>query len=153
MTDQSSTLHPSRPYKRSLGRSGMSSRRNTGQTYYQYQQTPNQTYIINRPRRAHQTTIFRLRTHHAPLNAHLHRIKKELQSKCVYCPDSDEHFPFHCQLYNIRTRLLPAQPKWIISTQRQQTATYTISATNRRDKIVRSLGRGARKVKPSSGEA
>ena len=31
--------------------------------------------------------IFRLRTHHAQLNAHLHRIKKEHPTKCVYCPD------------------------------------------------------------------
>ena len=127
MTDQSSTLHPSRPYKRSLGRFGMPSRRNTGQTYYQHQQTPNQTYIINRPRRAHQTTIVRIRTHHAPLKAHLHRITKEHRAKCVYCPDSDEHFPFHCQLYNIRTRLLPAQPKWIITTQRSFPFAISIS--------------------------
>ena len=42
-------------------------------------------------------------THHAPLNAHLHRIKKEHPAKCVYCPDSDEtieHFLFHCPLYD-----------------------------------------------------
>ena len=64
--------------------------------------------------RAHQTAIFRIRTHDAPLNAHLHRIKKEHPAKCVYCPDSDEtieHVLFHCPLYDdIRSRLLPAQP-------------------------------------------
>ena len=52
----------------------------TGRTYYQHQQTPNQTDPVNQLRRAHQTAIklFRLGTHHAPLNAHLHRIKKEV---------------------------------------------------------------------------
>ena len=38
--------------------------------------------------RAHQTAKCRLRTHHALLNAHIHRIKKEHQAKCVYCPDN-----------------------------------------------------------------
>ena len=66
-----------------------------------------------------------------------------------YCPDSDEtveHFLFHCPLYdNIRFRLLPAQPnihntQYGSTTQLQRTATYTMSAMNRRDKIVRRLG-------------
>ena len=52
-------------------------RGNTGRTYYQHQQTPNQTYPINQLHRAHQTAIFRLRTQHAPLNAHLQRTKKQ----------------------------------------------------------------------------
>ena len=100
--------------------------------------------------RAHQNAIFRIKKeHHAPLKAHLHRIKKEHQAKCVYCPDSEEtieHFLFHCPLYdNIRTRLLPAQPTihntlYRSNTQLQRTATYNMSAMNRRDKIVRSLG-------------
>ena len=85
----------------------------------------------------------------APLNAHLYRIKKEHPVKCVYCPDSDEtveRFLFHCPLYdNIRTRLLPAQLNihntlYGSTTQLQRTATYNMSAMNRRDKIVRSLG-------------
>ena len=88
-------------------------------------------------------TVFRLRTHHV----HLYRINKEHPAKCVYCPDCDEtveHFLFHCQLYNIRSRLLPAQPNipntlYGSTTQLQQTPTYNISAMDRRDKIVRSL--------------
>ena len=124
-------------------------RGNTGRIYYQHQQTPNQTDPINQLHRAHQTAVFRLRTHHAPLNAHLHRIKKEHPAKSVYCPDSDEtieHFLFHCPLYdNIRSRLLPAQPNihntlYGSTTQLQRTATYNMSAMNRRDEIVRSLG-------------
>ena len=82
-------------------------RGNTGRIYYQHQQTPNQTDPINQLHRAHQTAVFRLRTHHAPLNAHLNRIKKEHPAKCVYCLDSDEtveHFLFYCPLYaNIRS--------------------------------------------------
>ena len=133
-------------------------RGNTGRIYYQHQQTPNQTDPINQLHRAHQTAVFRLRTHHAPLNAHLHRIKKERPAKCVYCPDSDEsveHFLFHCPLYdNIRSRLLPAQPNihntlYGSITQQQRIATYNMSAMNRRDEIVRSLGdkKGKKNVK------
>ena len=81
---------------------------------FMHQHTPNQTDPINQLRRAHQTAVFRLRTHQAPLNAHLHRIKKEHPANYVYCPDSDEtveHFLFNCPLYdNIRSRLLSAQP-------------------------------------------
>ena len=110
---------------------------------------PDRLYQPTTVHRAHQTAIFRLRTQHAPLNAHLHRIKKDHPAKCVYCPDSDEtveHFLFHCQLYdNIRSRLLPAQPTihntlYGSTTQLQRTATYNMSAMNRRDKIVRSRG-------------
>ena len=128
----------------------------TGRTYYQLQHTPNQTDPINKLHRAHHTAIFRLRTHHAPLNAHLHRIKKEHPAKCVYCPDSDEtveHFLFHCPLYdNIRTRLLPAQPNihntlYEPTTQLQRTTTYNISAMNRRDTIVLSEVWGTKKSK------
>ena len=111
-------------------------RGNIGWTYYQHQQTPNQIDPINQ-------------LHRAPLHAHLHRSNKEHLAKCVYCPDSDEtveHFPFHYPLYdNIRTRLLPAQPNkhntlYGFTTQLQRTATYNMSAMNRRDKIVRRMG-------------
>ena len=97
-------LHPSRSYKRSLGRFGMTGGlvatldgSTTSTNKLQTRQTP-----VNQLHRAHQTAVFRLRTHHAPLNAHLHRVKKEHPAKCVYCPDSDEtveHFLFHCPLY------------------------------------------------------
>ena len=93
-------LHPSR-LSRKIWHDRWA-RGNTGRIYYQHQQTPNQTDPINQLHRAHQTAVFRLRTHHAPLNAHLHRVKKEHPAKCVYCPDSDEtveHFLFHCPLY------------------------------------------------------
>ena len=133
-----------------------------GSRSVQHQQTPNQTDPINQLHRAHQTAVFRLRTHHAPLNAHLHRIKKEHPAKCVYCPDSDEtveHFLFHCPLYdNIRSRLLPAQPNihntlYGSTTQLQRTATYNMSAMNRRDKIVRSLGDQERKKKKDTPDS
>ena len=109
-------------------------------------------YVINQLHRAHQTAIFRIRTQHAPLNAHLHRIMKDHPEKCVYCPDSDEtvqHFLFHCPPYdNIRTRLLPAQPtiQNTLYESHYTTATnshlqlYNMSAMNRRDEIVRSIG-------------
>ena len=110
-------------------------RGNTGRIYYQHQQTPNQTDPINQLHRAHRTAVFRLRTHHAPLNAHLHRVKKEHPAKCVYCPDSDETIE-HFLYDNIRSRLLPAQPNihntlYGSTTQLQRTATYNMSAMNR----------------------
>ena len=67
--------------------------------------SPNQTYHIKQLHRAHETAIFRLKTHHAPPNGvHLLRSKKEHPAKCVYCPDSDEtvdHFLFRCLYDNI----------------------------------------------------
>ena len=105
-------------------------RGNTGWIYYQHQQTPNQTDPINQLHRAHQTAVFRLRTHHAPLNAHLHRIKNEHPAKCVYCRDSNntvEHFLFHCPLYDNRCRLLPAQPNY---TQHTIWIHYTTAANS-----------------------
>ena len=59
---------------------------------------------------ARDAAIFRLKAHHAPMNACLHRINKEHKAKCVYRPEDDEtdcflqKFPNYD---NIRTRLLP----------------------------------------------
>ena len=82
-------------YKRRFGMTG-------GQTYYQHQQTPNQTDPINRLHRAHQTAIFRFRTHHAPLNVQPHRIKKVCPAPTVmnaHCTTSKpEHYVSHEQM-------------------------------------------------------
>ena len=58
-----------------------------------------------------------------------------------------EHFLFHCPLYenDITSRLLPAQPTIQnilhgFTAQLHRTATYNMSAMNRRNKIIRSLG-------------
>ena len=118
--NKSSTLHPSRSYKPSLGRFGLTgglvATLDGSTTSTSHQQTPYQTDHIKQPQRAHQTAAFRPRAHHPQLNAHPHRIKKEHTTKCVYSPDSDEtveHFMFHCPLYdNIRSRLLLAQPNY-----------------------------------------
>ena len=147
--NKSPRLHPSRSYKRSLGRFGMTGGlvatldgSTTSTNKLQTRQTPSTNYTEH-------TRLPYFRTHHAPLNAHLHRITKEHPAKSVYCPDSDEtveHFLFHCPLYdNIRSRLLPAQPSihntlYGSTTQLQRTATYNMSAMNRRDEIIRSLG-------------
>jgi hypothetical protein len=43
-----------------------------------------------------------LRTHHAPLNQHLHRISKSLTPSCPHCPNIDEnihHFLLACPHY------------------------------------------------------
>ena len=59
-----------------------------GRICCQHHHTPSQTDHIKQLYRPHHTARFRLSTNPAPLNAHLHRIKKEHQAKCV--PDSDE---------------------------------------------------------------
>lgn len=43
-----------------------------------------------------------LRTHHAPLNQHLHRISKSLTPSCPHCPNTDEnihHYLLACPHY------------------------------------------------------
>ena len=120
----------------------------TGRTLYQHQKSPNQTDPINQLHRSQQSAIFRLRTQHTTLNAHLHRIKKDHSAACVYCPDSDEttdHFLLYCLQYNdIRTRLLPPDPTidntlYGPTTQHQKTASFYKSAMNKRNITVRSL--------------
>ena len=83
-------------------------RGNTGRIYYQHQQTPNQTDPINQLHRAHQTTVFRLRTHYALLNAHLHRIKKEHTAKCVYWWD---RWTFPVQMPTVRQHQIQTTAK------------------------------------------
>ena len=125
-------------------------RGNTGRIYYQHQQTPNQTDSINQPT-TQSTSDCRISPQNTPCIAERTPTSHQERSpaKCVYCPDSDEtveHVLFRCPLYdNIRTRLLPAHQNihntlYGSTTQLQRTATYNISAMNRRDEIVRSLG-------------
>lgn len=56
------------------------------------------------PRR-HATLLFQLRTGHAPLQAHLHRIKKVQSPSCPACfqaPETVHHFLFTCTVFRMQ---------------------------------------------------
>ena len=57
----------------------------------------------------HAAILFQLRTGHAPLNNHLHRITKVESPKCPHCPSANEtvlHFLLECPKYaNARSRM------------------------------------------------
>ena len=117
-------------------------RGNTGRSYYQHQQTDS----INQLHRAHQTAIFRLRTHHIPLNAHLHHIasrkvtqKSVSTAPTVMRPLNISYSTAHCTTTSEPDYFQLNRIYYGSTTQVQRTATYNMSAMNRRDKIVQSL--------------
>ena len=89
-------------------------RNTTGRALYNYMSTPKPKDPINLLKRGEQSTIFRLRTGHVPLNGHLSRIKKNFSSQCPLCKfpnETVEHHLLHCdKLKELRRQLLPAQP-------------------------------------------
>ena len=87
---------------------------NTGRALYNNMNAPQKKDPINFLVRKDQTTIFRLRTTHVPLNGHLNKIKKDHSAHCRLCGhpnETVEHHLLHCpQLNDLRCSLLPAQP-------------------------------------------
>ena len=88
---------------------------------------------INKLDRKDQSTIFRLRTQHIPLNKHLNRIGAIAETACPLCnhpEETVEHHLFYCpQLLDLRKQLLPPQPdihNTLFSNHRQlkNTCTY-----------------------------
>ena len=69
---------------------------------------------INYLKRKEQVVIFRLRTNHIQLNAHLSRITSNHQPTCNLCGYKDEtvqHFLFDCPpLQDLRKEFLPLNP-------------------------------------------
>ena len=85
-----------------------------GRVMFKYLPKPNKNDPINSLERKDQVVIFRLRTNHIQLNAHLNRILKDHQPACPLCGYNEEtvhHFLFECpQLQDIRTQFLPPSP-------------------------------------------
>ena len=85
-----------------------------GRAMFKYAPTPNRDDPINSLKRKEQVTIFRLRTTHAPLNAHLNKILKDHPPTCTLCDHDKEnvqHFLLECPtLTDLRERFLPTMP-------------------------------------------
>ena len=86
----------------------------TGRKLFPYMPKPNKKDNLNQLNRKQQTIIFRLRTQHVPLNAHLNRINPMHEPLCPLCDhayETVEHFLFDCQkLYDLRENFLPPKP-------------------------------------------
>ena len=69
---------------------------------------------LNLLKRKDQTTIFKLRTQHIPLNFHLNRFNPERPPHCVLCDhpyETVEHVLFHCnETKDLRSLYLPTNP-------------------------------------------
>ena len=114
---------------------------NTGRALFQHMNAPKKKDPINLLKRKDQTTIFRLRTTHIPLNGHLSKIKKNHSSHCRLCGyynETVEHHLLDCpQLNDLRCSLLPAQPSisntlFCSKEQLQNTCTFFYEASSRR---------------------
>ena len=112
-----------------------------GRVMFKYLPTPNKKDPINFLERKDQVAIFRLRTNHIQLNAHLSRITKDHNPACPLCDykeESVQHFFFECpQLQDIRSQSLPLEPTqknslYAPKPQLLQTSRFYLVAMNRR---------------------
>lgn len=124
------------------------SRGTTGRVVYQHMNMVKKRDPIRQMTRKEQTTIFRLRTQHIPLNYHLNRINPEHHPNCQLCDhphETVEHFLFDCpKLQDFRQQLLPPIPDvdntlYSSLQQLKQTATYYSMALARRAKAQEPL--------------
>ena len=86
----------------------------TGRPVYEHMNKVNHSDNIKALNRREQTTIFRLRTQHVPLNFHLNRINPEKPPMCLLCDhpyETVQHLLFECpKLQDPRQQLLPPNP-------------------------------------------
>ena len=86
----------------------------TGRNMYNHMNKVNHKDNIQKLKRKDQTTIFRLRTQHVPLNFHLNRINPEKPPHCVLCGhpyETVEHVLLDCKmLHDLRQLHLPSNP-------------------------------------------
>ena len=86
----------------------------TGRNMYNHMNKVNHKDNIQKLKRKDQTTIFRLRTQHIPLNFHLNRINPEKPPHCVLCGhpyETVEHVLLDCKmLHDLRQLHLPSNP-------------------------------------------
>ncbi|GFS24433.1 Gag-Pol polyprotein [Elysia marginata] len=83
----------------------------TGRSLFTYMATPNPKDSINSLERRDRVIIFRLRTHHAPVNAHLNRIQPMIPPVCHFCDapyKTTTYLLFQCtSLQDLREEYLP----------------------------------------------
>ena len=115
-----------------------------GRAIFEFMSTPNRKDEINALKRNEQVSIFRLRSQHVPLNAHLKRIGVQTSSECPLChfpEETVEHHLFLCPaLDDLRTELLPPMPDisntlFGPSSQLKDTHTYYVMAGRRRARV------------------
>ena len=119
-------------------------RSDKGRILFNYMPVPNKKDPINTLPRKDQVAIFRLRTNHIQLNAHLSRILKDHNPACPLCDykeESVQHFLFDCPLLqDIRSKFLPLNPTrentlYSPKPQLLKTSSFYHEAMNRRIKI------------------
>ena len=115
----------------------------TGRAIFSHMTTPTPKDNINSLKRCEQTTIFRLRSQHVPLNSHLKRIGVIANSSCPLCPCPDEtvgHHLLQCPaLKDLRSLYLPTNPSientlYTSSRQLRNTHTFFVMSSGRRAK-------------------
>ena len=86
----------------------------TARKVYNHMNQVNPNDNLQKLKRKDQTTIFRLRTQHIPLNYHLNRFNPEKPPHCVLCDDpyeTVEHVLLECRkLEDLRKLYLPTPP-------------------------------------------
>ena len=115
-----------------------------GRAMFKYFPVPNKKDPINFLERKDQVAIFRLRSNHTQLNAHLSRILKDHNPSCSLCgykEESVQHFLFECPpLQDIRSQFLPPNPTrentlYAPKPQLLNTSSFYHEAMNRRTKF------------------
>ena len=115
-----------------------------GRVMFKYMSKPNREDSINFLKRQDQVIIFRLRTTHIQLNAHLSRITDDHNPTCNLCGYKEEtvnHFLFDCPpLKEDRNTFLPSNPDlentlYSNVSQLQQTCKYFHKANKRRTQV------------------
>ena len=121
----------------------------TGRCMFTHMTRPNPKDPIHLLKRRDQVTIFRLRTQHIPLNAHLSRICADKNPKCSLCEHDREtvhHVLFDCPALNdIREAYLPPQPDiyntlYSRSAQLKNTCTFFAMMSSRRSRDQTTTG-------------
>ncbi|GFR57948.1 hypothetical protein ElyMa_001757600 [Elysia marginata] len=104
---------------------------------------------INSLERRDQVIIFRLRAHHAPVNAHLNRIQPMTFPVCHFCDapyETTTHLLFQCtSLQDLREEYLPPRPDawntlYSNSQQLKKTSTFYSQMSSRRAKVQTTAG-------------